>query len=92
MAKGITTYIIKCIAGCKYTGYEAASPNFIIHNYGSVRSCYDKCGNTSKCIAFMYRHADSLCWLYNSKKKLKVKALGLEFFDMKCKEGLEKSR
>ena len=34
----------------------------------------------------MYRHADSICWLHSSIKKLKVQVIGLEFFDLKCEK------
>ena len=66
-------------------GYEAANKKYITYQYGTVRSCYEKCEKTLKCVAFNYRHADSICWLKNSRKKLKRRVQGIEFFDLKCK-------
>ena len=34
----------------------------------------------------MYRHADSICWLNSSRKKIKTRVIGLEFIDIECKQ------
>ena len=72
--------------GRQYKGYKAATSNYIIHHYGTVKSCYERCERTAKCSAFMYRHADSICWLYRSREKLKTQVIGVEFFDIMCRQ------
>ena len=70
--------------GCRYYGYEAANSLYINYHYGSMKSCFERCQKTSKCVGFMYRHSDSICWLNSSRKKLNNKVQGVEFVEMTC--------
>ena len=74
------------LTGCIHKNYKAAKSNyFLAYTYGTIESCWLKCQSTNKCVAFMYRHSDRMCWMYDSNKKLPTAAVNsMEFVEMEC--------